>query len=204
MLSQLRHNHLLPLIGYCTDEGKMILVYDYMARGTLRDHLYNTDNPPLAWDQKLHICIGTARGLHYLHTSTKYTIIHRDMKSMNILLDEKWVAKVLDFGLSKMGSNTVSKTHISTVVKGSFEYLDPEYYCRQQLTEKSDVYSFGVVLCEVLCVTSALIRTVEKKQMSLAEWTKICHQNGKIDQIIDPRLRSKTGNACLNKYIELR
>ncbi|KAM1954352.1 hypothetical protein ACFX16_024033 [Malus domestica] len=102
-----------------------------------------------------------------------------------------------------MGSANVSQTHISTVVKGSFGYLDPEYYRRQQLTEKSDVYSFGVVLCEVLCARPALIRTAEKKQMSLAEWTKICHRNGKLDQIIDPSLRGKIGNACLKKYVEI-
>ncbi|CAL8140696.1 unnamed protein product [Prunus armeniaca] len=138
-----------------------------------------------------------------LHMGAKYKIFHRDVKSTNILLDETWVAKVSDFGLSKMGSTTVSKTHIRTVVKGSFRYLDPEYYCHQQLTEKSYVYSFGVVLCEVLCASPALICTMEKKQMSLAEWTKICHRNGKIDQIIDPSLRGNIGNACLNKYVEI-
>ncbi|KAH9332073.1 hypothetical protein KI387_004181 [Taxus chinensis] len=150
LLSRVHHKNLVALIGFCFEQGEQMLVYEYMSNGSLRDNLSGKTGINMNWGRRIHIALGSAKGLSYLHEHANPPIIHRDVKSENILLDDNLTAKVADFGVSKLVVDAGGKGHVSSEIKGTLGYLDPEYYMTQKLTEKSDVYGFGVVLMEIL------------------------------------------------------
>ncbi|KAJ9550871.1 hypothetical protein OSB04_014916 [Centaurea solstitialis] len=204
MLSRIRHCNLVSLIGYSYKGKEMALVYEYMPQGTLEDHLYK-DGSRLSWLQLLKICKGAARGLDYLHTGTgtQHGIIHRDVKSSNVLLDMNFAAKISDFGIAKIGPTNQTRTHVSTLVKGTFGYMDPRYVYTGNLTTKSDVYSFGVLLLEVLCGRPAVDTRLDEEQMGLAPWAQDCIKKGKLNNIIDSRLRGQISSNCLKDFARI-
>ncbi|RCV44541.1 hypothetical protein SETIT_9G382400v2 [Setaria italica] len=194
--SKLRHGNLVPLIGYCHTKEEMLLVYEYMARGNLQEYLYVSGTQgrscPISWTKRMETCIGAARGLRYLHESQ---IIHGDVKTANILLDEEWLAKITDLILP-------DSREFVTMLCGTVGYLDPEYMMTCQLTEKSEVYSFGVVLLEVLCARPAFSREDPDEEAStLVAWALRCKVEGNLDQIVDPYLKGKINPQCLDKFV---
>ncbi|CAM0943233.1 unnamed protein product [Alopecurus aequalis] len=190
-LENLHHDHLISLVGHCKYSYKMILVYEYMAGGTLRGRLYghNRKEPPLTWRQRLEICTGAARALYYLH---ERSIIHYDLTTKNIFLDDRLVAKV--------SSPTSSIGHMS--MSSIEEYGSAFYHMTMQPTEKSDVYYFGVVLFEVLCARGAWDETLPTRQKYLVECVLNCKKKGILNLIVDPYLEGKIDQRCLNKFVE--
>ncbi|WOL17903.1 hypothetical protein Cni_G26696 [Canna indica] len=158
VLSRINHKNLVRLLGFCRERGERLLVYEYMANGTLHDNLHHRpmvpSSPMGSWTTRLRLALDAARGIEYLHAYAVPAIIHRDIKPSNILLDEEWTAKVADFGLS-----LTSPEDEGSVAAGTVGYMDPEYYRLRRLTEKSDVYSFGVVLLELVTGCKAIHRS---------------------------------------------
>ncbi|XP_017984585.1 PREDICTED: receptor-like protein kinase FERONIA isoform X1 [Theobroma cacao] len=210
LLCQLRHQNLVSLIGFCNDKDEKILVYELMKNGSLRDHLYGCNYDPLLWKQRLEICIGAARGLHYLHAGAKHAVIHRDIKSRNILLDDKWVSKLSSFFFSKMrpqpsysSTSKALKPLHSEIFLGTLGYWDPEYQRDGGLSEKCDVYSFGVVLFEVLCARPVIDRRLDEHKQHLVYWVCRCIGDGTIYNIIDSYLKGKIAPECFKIFVDI-
>ncbi|XP_008782588.2 serine/threonine-protein kinase RIPK-like isoform X2 [Phoenix dactylifera] len=189
-LGQLRHPHLVKLIGYCYEEEHRLLVYEFMARGSLENHLFKRFFAPLPWLTRLRIAVGAAKGLAFLHETEK-PVIYRDFKASNILLDSDYKAKLSDFGLAKDGPEG-DDTHVSTRVMGTQGYAAPEYIMTGHLTAKSDVYSFGVVLLELLTGRRSVDKSRPSREQNLVEWARPCLNDArKLNRIMEPSLEGQ-------------
>lgn len=198
LLSRLNHINLVGLFGFCDERSERILVMEHMPHGNLYDHLHRlppSDSSPLftSWTNRLKIALDAARGIEYLHSYAVPGIIHRDIKSSNILLDETWTAKVSDFGLSMIRSNAGTGSS-SAISAGTVGYMDPEYYRLQELTEKSDVYSFGVVLLEMITGLKAVFKPGEDEEpCHVAEYVKPILSSGDTSRLFDKRVTMRDG-----------
>ncbi|XP_057741679.1 probable LRR receptor-like serine/threonine-protein kinase RKF3 [Arachis stenosperma] len=211
VIASVRHVNLVALRGYCSAttnlEGyQRIIVCDLMKNGSLHDHLFGGGssssiglNNKLSWPIRQKIALGTARGIAYLHYGAQPSIIHRDIKASNILLDEKFEAKVADFGLAKF--NPEGMTHMSTRVAGTMGYVAPEYALYGQLTERSDVFSFGVVLLELLSGKKALSMSNDGQPSALTDWAWSMVRTNKALDVIEDGMPELGSPKILEKYV---
>ncbi|OWM89575.1 probable serine/threonine-protein kinase PIX7 [Punica granatum] len=186
-LGDLVHPNLVKLIGYCIEDDQRLLVYEFMPRGSLENHLFRRALP-LPWSIRMKIALGAAKGLAFLHEEAERPVIYRDFKTSNILLDADYNAKLSDFGLAKDGPEG-DKTHVSTRVMGTYGYAAPEYVMTGHLTSKSDVYSFGVVLLEMLTGRRSMDKNRPNGEHNLVEWARPhLGERRRFYRLIDPRL----------------
>ncbi|XP_044478687.1 PTI1-like tyrosine-protein kinase 1 isoform X2 [Mangifera indica] len=197
MVSRLKHENLVELLGYCVDGSTRVLAYEFATMGSLHDILHGRKGvqgaqpgPVLDWMTRVRIAVDAARGLEYLHEKVQPSIIHRDIRSSNVLLFEDFKAKIADFNLSNQAPDMAARLH-STRVLGTFGYHAPEYAMTGQLTQKSDVYSFGVVLLELLTGRKPVDHTMPRGQQSLVTWATPRLSEDKVKQCVDPKLKGE-------------
>eukprot|EP00243_Klebsormidium_subtile_P004644 TRINITY_DN18792_c0_g1_i1.p1 TRINITY_DN18792_c0_g1~~TRINITY_DN18792_c0_g1_i1.p1 ORF type:complete len:389 (-),score=81.84 TRINITY_DN18792_c0_g1_i1:478-1644(-) len=194
MVSRLKHDNVLQLLGYCMEGTVRILCYEYCANGSLHDYIHgrkgvkgSAPGPVLDWMARVRIALGAAKGLEYLHEGASPPVVHRDIKSSNVLLDDKLNAKIGDFNIASLAPDAASRLQ-STRVLGTFGYHAPEYAMTGQLTAKSDIYSFGVVLLELLTGRKPVDHKMPRGQQSLVTWATPRLTEDKVKQIMDPKL----------------
>ncbi|XP_015955259.1 probable serine/threonine-protein kinase PBL17 [Arachis duranensis] len=201
-LGQFSHPNLVKLIGYCCEDEHRLLVYEYMASGSLEKHLFRRVGSTLTWSKRMKIALHAARGLAFLHGAER-PIIYRDFKTSNILLDADFNAKLSDFGLAKDGPMG-DQTHVSTRVMGTYGYAAPEYVMTGHLTARSDVYGFGVVLLELLIGRRALDKSRPSREHNLVEWARpLLNHNKKLLKILDPKIEGQYSSKTAIKVANL-
>ena len=202
ILSQINHRNVVKLLGCCLESEVPLLVYEFIPNGTLSEHIHDQNEEfPITWEMRLRIATEVARALSYLHSAAATPIYHRDIKSTNILLDDKYRAKVADFGTSK--SITIDQTHLTTQVQGTFGYLDPEYFRSSQFTEKSDVYSFGIVLIELLTGKKPILKTRSGEEKSLATYFISSMKENRLSDLLDTRVVKEGRQEEINAFAHL-
>ncbi|XP_059640732.1 wall-associated receptor kinase-like 10 [Cornus florida] len=201
ILSQINHRNVVNLYGCCLESEVPLLVYEYIPNGTLYQYIHEQNEEfPLTWDIRVRIAAEVSGALAYLHSATSIPIYHRDIKSTNILLDDKFRAKVSDFGASR--SIAIDQTHMTIIVQGTFGYLDPEYFQSSQFTEKSDVYSFGVVLVELLTGQQPISST-RSEERSLATYFMLIMKENCLFDILDARVSKEVGKENIIRVANL-
>ncbi|KAF8779395.1 hypothetical protein HU200_002663 [Digitaria exilis] len=200
-IGRVRHKNLVRLLGYCVEGAHRILVYEYVDNGNLEQWLDGDVGPvsPLTWDIRMNIVLGMAKGITYLHEGLEPKVVHRDIKSSNILLDKRWNPKVSDFGLAKLlGSDS---NYVTTRVMGTFGYVAPEYASTGMLNERSDVYSFGILIMEIISGRSPVDYARPAGEVNLVEWLKNKVTNRDYEAILDPKLPEKPSSKALKKVL---
>ncbi|XP_024009528.1 putative receptor-like protein kinase At3g46340 isoform X2 [Eutrema salsugineum] len=201
LLLRVHHINLVSLVGYCDERDHLALIYEYMSNVDLKHHLSGKHGASvLSWSTRLRIAVDSALGLEYLHIGCRPSMVHRDVKSTNILLDEKFTAKIADFGLSR-SFQLGEESHVSTVIAGTPGYLDPEYYRTGRLAEMSDVYSFGIVLLEI--ITNQRVTDHTREKSHITEWTAFMLNRGDITRIMDPKLNGEYNSRSVWRALEL-
>ncbi|KAL9240886.1 hypothetical protein vseg_015056 [Gypsophila vaccaria] len=201
-LGDLVHANLVKLIGYCIEDDQRLLVYEFMPRGSLENHLFRR-SLPLPWSIRMKIALGAAKGLAFLHEEAEKPVIYRDFKTSNILLDAEYNAKLSDFGLAKDGPEE-GKTHVSTRVMGTYGYAAPEYVMTGHLTSRSDVYSFGVVLLEMITGRRSMDKSRPNGEHNLVEWARPhLSDRRRFYRLIDPRLEAHFSIKGAQKAVQL-
>ncbi|PSS26048.1 Receptor-like serine/threonine-protein kinase [Actinidia chinensis var. chinensis] len=200
-IGKVRHKNLVGLLGYCAEGARRLLVYEYMDNGNLEQWLHGDVGPvsPLTWDIRMKIVVGTAKGLAYLHEGLEPKVVHRDVKSSNILLDRKWNPKVSDFGLAKLLEP--EKSHVTTRVMGTFGYVSPEYASTGMLNEWSDVFSFGVLLMEIVTGRNPVDYSRPPGEMNLVDWFKGMVASRRGEEVVDPLIQVQPAPRALKRVL---